>query len=446
MNETREVAAFVAATRYEDVPPELIDEFKVLVLDALAAGFVGSHQPWSRAVNELVRELEGAPQATVIGQLWRADVARAAFANGTMIGAFECEPLTGSHAAGTVFPAALALAEHHHLPGRELLLALVVGAELSARIMRAATGLESDRGFHNPGTQGPLGAAGAAGKLLTLDERGLVNALGIAGSAASGLGEFAWEGADTKRIHLGRASQLGLESALLAAKGLTGPSTVLEGRFGYFNAFSLPGADFEGLVDGLGERWAVRPPFHKSFPTHASHQSVVQAIQDFKAERLQAGQPFDAGALSAVTIHGSGRMLEARHQVRDPDNVMGAQYSLPFAVAVAVARDASDPLALNDETVANAVVRAIARDVALLPAEDGVTVTLELAGEQHVLPARPFTGSPQNPMGWDDVCEKFDRYAAHSIDQAHRRAIIDAVASLEDAPDVAAVAELVAAR
>jgi 2-methylcitrate dehydratase PrpD len=161
---------------------------------------------------------------------------------------------------------------------------------------------------------------------------------------------------------------------------------------------------------------------------------------------LQAGQPFDAGALSAVTIHGSGRMLEARHQVRDPDNVMGAQYSLPFAVAVAVARDASDPLALNDETVANAVVRAIARDVALLPAEDGVTVTLELAGEQHVLPARPFTGSPQNPMGWDDVCEKFDRYAAHSIDQAHRRAIIDAVASLEDAPDVAAVAELVAAR
>ena len=441
MSETQQIAAFVAATRYESLTRELVDEFKILVLDALAAGFVGSHQPWSQTVNELVRELGGSPQATVIGQSWRTDIARAALANGTMIGAFECEPLTGSHAAGTVFPAALAVAEHHHLTGRELLVALVVGAEVAARLMRSSVGLESERGFHNPSAQGPFGAAMAVGKLLAFDERRLVHALGLAGSAAGGLGEFAWEGADTKRMHLGRASQLGLESALLSEGGLTGPSTVLEGRFGYFNAFSLPGADLDQLVDGLGERWAVQPPFHKSFPTHASHQSVVQAIQDFKAE-----QPFELAALSAVTVHGSGRMLEARHQIRDPVNVMGAQYSLPFAVAVALARDASDPLALTDETVADAVVRRIAAEVTLLPAEGEVTVTLELGGEQHVLPAQPFKGSPQNPMRWDDVCEKFDRYAAGSLGEQGRAAIIEAVGSLEDAADVAVLARQLAAQ
>jgi 2-methylcitrate dehydratase PrpD len=441
MSETQQIAAFVAATRYESLTRELVDEFKILVLDALAAGFVGSHQPWSQTVNELVRELGGSPQATVIGQSWRTDIARAALANGTMIGAFECEPLTGSHAAGTVFPAALAVAEHHHLTGRELLVALVVGAEVAARLMRSSVGLESERGFHNPSAQGPFGAAMAVGKLLAFDERQLVHALGLAGSAAGGLGEFAWEGADTKRMHLGRASQLGLESALLSEGGLTGPSTVLEGRFGYFNAFSLPGADLDQLVDGLGECWAVQPPFHKSFATHASHQSVVQAIQDFKAE-----QPFELAALSAVTVHGSGRMLEARHQIRDPVNVMGAQYSLPFAIAVALARDASDPLALTNETVADAVVRRIAAEVTLLPADGEVTVTLELEGEQHVLFAQPFKGSPQNPMRWDDVCEKFDRYAAGSLGEQGRAEIIEAVGSLEDAADVAVLARQLAAQ
>ncbi len=441
MSETQQIAAFVAATRYEDLPRELVDEFKILVLDALAAGFVGSHQPWSQTVNELVGELGGSPQATVIGQSWRADIARAAFANGSMIGAFECEPLTGSHAAGTVFPAALAVAEHHHLAGRELLVALVVGAEVAARLMRSSVGLESERGFHNPGAQGPFGAAMAVGKLLAFDERRFVHALGLAGSAAGGLGEFAWEGADTKRMHLGRASQLGLESALLSEGGLTGPSMVIEGRFGYFNAFSLPGADLDQLVEGLGKDWAVQPPFHKSFPTHASHQSVVQAIGDFKAE-----QPFELAALTAVTVHGSGRMLEARHQIRDPGNVMGAQYSLPFAIAVALARDASDPLALTDETVADPAVRRIAAEVTLLPADGEVTVTLELGGEQHVLLAQPFKGSPQNPMRWDDVCEKFDRYAAGSVGEQGRVAIIEAVGSLEDAADVAVLAGLLAAQ
>jgi 2-methylcitrate dehydratase PrpD len=139
-------------------------------------------------------------------------------------------------------------------------------------------------------------------------------------------------------------------------------------------------------------------------------------------------------------------MLEARHQIRDPVNVMGAQYSLPFAVAVALARDASDPLALTDETVADAVVRRIAAEVTLLPAEGEVTVTLELEGEQHVLFAQPFKGSPQNPMRWDDVCEKFDRYAAGSLGEQGRAEIIEAVGSLEDAADVAVLAGQLAAQ
>jgi len=96
MEATRQLARFVAETRFADLPPSLIAEFRIAVLDTLAAAFVGSTLPWARRVVEMVQELGGAPRVTVVNQPWKTDVSRAALANGAMIGAFECEPLTGS--------------------------------------------------------------------------------------------------------------------------------------------------------------------------------------------------------------------------------------------------------------------------------------------------------------------------------------------------------------
>src|SRR5262245_35303092 len=169
MHETRTLAQFVAATQFADLPPSLIEDLKIIVLDTLSASCIGTVQPWARMVVEMVRELGGTPEASVINQPWRTDISRAALANGALIGAFECEPLTGSHASGTVLPAALAVCEREHLDGRAFLTALILGFEVSARIARTAVGLETTRGFHNPGTQGPFGAAAAVGKLYGFD-------------------------------------------------------------------------------------------------------------------------------------------------------------------------------------------------------------------------------------------------------------------------------------
>src|SRR6185369_4548768 len=105
MQETQALAKFVADTGYADLPPSLVNECKIATLDVLAAAFVGSAMPWAQRVVEMVHELGGAAEVSVVNQPWKTDVSRAALANGAMIGAFECEPLTGSHAAGTVLPA-----------------------------------------------------------------------------------------------------------------------------------------------------------------------------------------------------------------------------------------------------------------------------------------------------------------------------------------------------
>ena len=109
MNETRTLARFVAETTFADLSRRLVENLKITVLDTFGAALVGTRQPWAQRIVAVGRALGGAPEASVIHEGWRTDVARAAFANGVLIGAFECEPLTGSHASGTVLPASLAV-------------------------------------------------------------------------------------------------------------------------------------------------------------------------------------------------------------------------------------------------------------------------------------------------------------------------------------------------
>lgn len=443
MHETHTLADFVARTKFVDLPPDLITDCKIMLLDTLGAGLIGAEQPWAQRAVAMVHALGGTPEASVFRQPWQTDISRAALANGVMIGAFECEPLTGSHASGTVLPATLAVCQREHLDGQAFLTALALGFEVSARIARTAVGLETTRGFHNPGTQGPFGAAAAVGKLYGFDAEQLTHALGLAGSCSAGLLEFAWSGADTKRLHLGRASQLGLESALLARQGLRGPATVLEGRYGYFNAFSLP-TNLERLLEGLGTTWAIQPPSLKSYPTHVTHQAVVQAIQELKRTH-----PLDPQKITRLVLRGTHRILEERHSEREPESVMGGQYSLPFTTAVALTRDLDQPLVYNEDAIQDPLVRDLARRIELLPLETAdhgsadpfqAQLSLDCDGQSYTCSTRPHKGSPRNPFTWEEVCAKFRRVTAPLISPAQATALINAVEKLETIADMAAVA------
>jgi len=445
MNETRMLARFVAETTFADLPGRLVENLKITVLDTFGAALVGTRQPWAQRIVAVGRALGGAPEASVIHEGWRTDIARAAFANGVLIGAFECEPLTGSHASGTVLPAALAVCELERLAGVELLTALAVGFEVSARIARTAVGLETVRGFHNPGTQGPFGAAAAVGKLYGFDAERLTDALGIAGSSSAGLLEFAWSGGDTKRLHLGRAAQLGLEAALLARAGVRGPATVLEGRSGYFTAFSTP-PKLDRLVDGLGVEWAIEPPSLKSYATHVTQQAVVQAIQELKRDH-----PLAPRAITRVVITGAPRIMEERHAGREPEDVLGGQYSLPFTTAVALTRDMADPLVYDLEAVRDPIVRDLARRIELVPDAGAAhetpgfwpaEIVVECGGRRHAVRTRPHKGSPANPFTWEEAAEKFRRYAASILDPSRVEAIVGAVDGLERTPDLSGLVRI----
>lgn len=447
---SRQLSRFVVNTKFEDLPTPIVDAWTVIVLDSIALGFIGSKDRLSGAMNTVARKLGGAAECTVINQSFRADPSRAAWLNGTQIGTPQADSPTNSHAASNVVPAIFAITEQHHLSGKAFLAALILGGEVGGRIQSASVGVERERGFHNPGVQGPFSVAAAVGKLLGFDENTMVHALGIAGSSSAGLQEFAFEGADMKATHAGRVAQLGLEAALLAQAGVLGPSTVLEGPFGYFNAFSMPGYDLKKTVANLNVN-ALRFPAHKHYTVHSSHQQVVDTIVRFKA-----GKPgFRADDIRRVIVRGPDSALHERHVALEPTTIMGAKYSMPFTTAVALTRDLTDPLNYDDGAVRDPNIRALAARVELVAAEDAgdranggdCEVTVEMTdGQRYVLPSRAVKGSARDRYTFEDGAEKFRRWTHRVITERHATELIEGVRGLSKVPDMAALVRAMAAR
>jgi 2-methylcitrate dehydratase PrpD len=152
-----------------------------------------------------------------------------------------------------------------------------------------------------------------------------------------------------------------------------------------------------------------------------------------------------------VAIRGAPRIMEERHAAREPHDVLGGQYSLPFTAAVALTRDMSNPLVYDQDAVADPLVRDLARRIELAPLEEApespgfwpAEIVIECAGRRHTRRTRPHKGSPTNPFTWEEADEKFRRYTASILDPRQAIAVVGAVAGLEQATDIGELARAV---
>ena len=205
-----------------------------------------------------VAEFSGPARASVLGRTQRLDMLHAALINGISSHVLDFDDThlrTVIHPSGPVAPALLALAETRPVPGKDLLLAFVLGVEVECRIGNGVCPSHYDQGWHVTATAGVFGAAAAAGKLLHLSETQMVQALGIAATQAAGLREMF--GTHCKPFHPGRAAQNGLFAALLAARGFTSSAEAIEGRRGFAR---VHGAGVRPGGDGQRAWRAVRDP------------------------------------------------------------------------------------------------------------------------------------------------------------------------------------------
>src|ERR1043166_1512359 len=201
---TRKLAAFISQVTYKQLPADVLDKSKELILDQLGVALASSTLPWNRKVLEYVRDMGINGDSRVIGTRYRTSIEYAALVNGTFGHGFElddyCTPC-GAHVGCVVLPAALAVAEQQGARGLDFLTAFALGAEMVLRIGFAVTvrGIAA-RGFHSTSVYGPFGAVAAAAKLMQLNPEALTHAIGIAGSHASGTTEYDQTGGDIKRL------------------------------------------------------------------------------------------------------------------------------------------------------------------------------------------------------------------------------------------------------
>jgi 2-methylcitrate dehydratase PrpD len=257
--------------------------------------------------------------------------------------------------------------------------------------------------------------------LLRLDAAAMTSALGIAGSLCGGLLEFArGDGGMVKRLHLGRASEAGVLAASLAARGFAGPRTVLEGEFGFLKVFCTAWDESE-LTRGLGQEFVVATTVLKRYPCHATAHPAVRAVRE-----LQAQYGFAAAAVEAITVTGTERMVE-RHNIVEPADLMLAQYSIPFSVALALCREARDPESWDESALTDPQIRSLCRRVRVVPGATPGTVTIALSDGRRV---EHRTESGMLEPG--ELPDKFLRLTRAALGEPGATALYDRLQRLEE--------------
>jgi len=311
------------------------------------------------------------------------------------------------------------------------------------RIGLAAKQTTESLGFHAPGINGPYGSTIVAGKLLGLNAAQLTQALGIAGSLGGGLLAFAkaGNGAMVKRLHMGRAAEAGVVAALLARDGYEGPDSVLEGQYGYLESYCRDG-DATQFTKDLGTHFDIVYACLKRYACHITAHTPVQSLQELRAEH-----GFSGDEVKELVIHARHKVL-SHHDIREPRDVAGAQYSVPFCAAIALYYDVNDPLAFSETALNDAKVRALALKLKVVEMghdEKGgawaTRVAVELKdGRRFERFAEEFKGTPASPLSAEELQTKFMRMAGSHPRAAELHAQLTALETVADCRTLAIAA------
>lgn len=414
---SRGLAHFGLRVSPDKIPPDVRQDAVWRLVDTVGVAVAAAAMDFAEPVRSMAVASGGSAEATVLVTGERLPVQLAGFVNGSLAHGQDFDDTHSValvHPSAVAVPAALAVAERVGADGAGLLSALLVGAEAGLRIGLAGRGELIGRGFHATSVVGPFIAALATSRLLGLDEERAAAALGIAGSYSSGLFQGMLDGTWIKRIHPGIAAQGGITAALLAERDFTGPDEVLEGRYGLYATF-LHGAavDPEVVLSGLGERWHYPETTYKPYPTGSVSHTTMGAV----AELLSSGgvaadaiERIDCEVPEAVIPI----MCEPRETRLNPATPYHMKFSLPYAIAILVARGNVTVADFDERTRTDARIAAIARRVffradpslsterfpgrVAITTRDGRVLRADVSAQR---------GGPGNPMTPDEHRRKF---------------------------------------
>lgn len=459
MDAAMALADNVVSVSYEDIPSDARDATKKSILDTLGVILAGSTvDKTCKELVELTKEGGGKEESTIIAFGGKVPSWMAAFANGSMSHAADYDDIhdpAKCHPSAHTIPAAFAIAERvGKVRGTEFIAAVASGIDVVCRLGLALTKPVSEYGWFLPLLLGYFSSTAAAGKLLGLSKEQLVSAFGITIHQAAGSMEMGFDTSCTIRaIRDAFSAKTGVLSALMAQRGIKGVENSLEGRAGLFNLYFGGEYDPASLTAELGKRFEGTNVSFKPWPACRHSHTYIDATlrlvreHDIKSEAVEQ--------ITAVVGGSAQQLCEPLEERRRPKLSIQAKVSIPFTIAVAVARRQAVigdflPEGLKDPAVLQIAEKVIYRSDPRLVGIGGGTApgVVEIKTRDGKLYSERVDfayGHPRNPLSMEDLIEKFRdcaRYSARPLSKDRVDRVIQLVTKLEEVEDIGQVTQL----
>ncbi len=388
------------ALTMDQLPAEVIAKVKIGLLDMLSCAFEARDLPWGCQAIRMASAANGT--ATVIGTPVHASPAEAAFANATLGHGLVREDMhTGavSHLGVVIFPTLLAFAQQQKSSGRDFILGAVCGYEIGAAVGRAIMDQEMVRRFRPTGITGPLAGAIAGSRLLSLDEEGMISALGFAANSTGGLNEWPYCGGDEMFFHPGFAARNAVTAVELAMLGARASESALDGRAGLFAGLGKTDC-ISRVAPFSGGPLEILSVYYKPAPACNYAQTACQA-----ALALATQNGFRSSDIESIVVKASAAAVgyPGCDYAGPFERILQAKMSIQYCVAATLARGViaeSNYSVLHDPEIARlASITRLETDAAFnaaYPGAQGTEVVVGMRGGSSmrkklddVIPATP---------------------------------------------------------
>lgn len=444
---TRILAEYVTGLTFDQLSANAQHETKRRLIDAIACGIGGYRSEPASIAREMATENDGRPPARVLGSGTTTSMEMAAFANTVMIRYLDCNDTYISKGSGhpsDMIGACLAVADAQRSSGRDTVLATVIAYEIFTALADVVALRE--RGW-DQGVFVVLGSAAAAAKLLGLTNEQTADALAIAVTSnvptrQTRAGELSmWKGCATAA-----AARAGVFCALLAQKGMTGPTAAFEGRHGLWE--QVTGSFELGTLGGKSVPFGIERANLKFFPSEYHSQAPLWIALDLRSKvRVE-----DIESIDVETYHMAYSEIGSEPEKWDPKTRETADHSLPYLLALGLVDGCINADSFSDARIRDPALRQLMQRIRVSENKEftrefpsklvtRIDVTTR-SGERLTQTASYPKGHAKNPMNDADVESKFRDLSRDVLTTVACDSLLRALWDVDRAGDIGKIIEL----
>ncbi|MFM9973508.1 MAG: MmgE/PrpD family protein [Beijerinckiaceae bacterium] len=430
-------ARFARATRFEDLPPEVVSRASLVLLDSLGAIIAGRAEPeMAPACKRLARTARSRKSGSPLLDAFADGTA------GTMLEIDEGNQYARGHPGIHVVPAIMAVAQSKLVSGKEAILATALGYEIGARIGIASKLRVT---MHPHGTWGTVGAAVSVAKLYRASIRDIAEVINVSSSLGLTTSRRTMlEGGTVRNTYAGFSNMLGMMAYELVKAGFTGEA---DGVGSVYGGIAADDWQPEEMTRELGQRWEIARNYFKRHAACRYNHGALDALAEITAK---AGGRIDPESIESIAVETYVWAAQLDHP--KPQNMLAAKFSMPFSIATAVVNGTANLDAFRDAARANPQTMALAAKVvvnedpaltAKLPGLRPARLRIMLKdGRRFEAMAQTNKGDAEDPYSSADVVAKFHEVAGPHIGQEKAEVVVTAMLDLHGAQSLHAITRL----